>query len=88
MTTEPLLLRLHERVARETAKKVRDGRRRALAVLLRHYVVVTDDGVATREEWFDQPPTMRELLARIGPDRWVVSVGMRRRSQRNLIAAE
>lgn len=84
---EPLLLRLHERVAREMCQKVRDGRTRALAALHRHYVIVTDDGRKTQELWFEQPPTIQELSERIGPDLWVVSVGMRRRSLRNLLAA-
>lgn len=88
MVNEPLLLRLHERVARETAQKVRDGRKRALAALHRHYVIVTDDGRKTQEIWLKQPPTIQELFDRVGPDRWVVSVGMRRRSLRNLLAAE
>jgi hypothetical protein len=88
MVSEPLLLRLHERVARETSQKVREGRKRALAALHRHYVIVTDDGRQTKEVWFEQPPTIQELSDRVGPDRWVVSVGMRRRSLRNLLAAE
>lgn len=88
MITEPLLVRLNERAAREAMQKVRDGRKRALAVLHRHYVIVTDDGRNTQEVWFEQPPTIQELSERIGPDRWVVSVGMRRRSLRTLLAAE
>ncbi|MCB6177536.1 hypothetical protein LHP98_05250 [Rhodobacter sp. Har01] len=83
-----LFERLDAEAARRMTEKAREGRKRALAALHRHYVIVTDDGRNMQEVWFEQPPTIQELLARIGPDRWVVSVGMRRRSLRNLLAAE
>ncbi|MDC9701362.1 MAG: hypothetical protein PSN37_03935 [Alphaproteobacteria bacterium] len=68
------------------------GRRRALAIIARYCVVTTDDGRETREVIFDQPPTVGQLVKRVGPDAWVVSVAMKRRPrkarQRLAIAAE
>lgn len=55
-------------------------------------VVLADDGRDNREVVLDQPPTIGQLEARVGPDARVVSVKMwcvpRRARQRRAIAAE
>lgn len=92
MITEKLIDRLNHQAAVNLADKVRKGRRHALSSISRCCVVLTDDGRDTREVIFDQPPTIGELEARVGPDAWVVSIKMRRVSRRarqiQVIAAE
>lgn len=89
MTSINLIDRLNAEAMLRMAQKVRAGRRRALSSISRCCVVLTDDG---REVIFDQPPTIGQLEARVGPDAWVVSVKMRRvpqsARQRLGIAAE
>ena len=41
---------------------------------------LTEDGRDTWEEVFDRPPTLKQLLARVGPKAFVVSVGLRARA--------
>lgn len=82
MTSTYLIDRLSNEAARRLAQKVRDGRRRALSSISKCCIVTTDDGIETREHIFDQPPTIGQLLDRVGPDAWVVSVAMRRVPQR------
>lgn len=92
MITDQLVDRLHVHAAQQLAEKVRRGRRHALSSISRCCVVLTDDGRNTREVVFDQPPTIGQLEARVGPDAWVVSVKMRRVPrrvrQRQAVAAE
>jgi len=91
MITNHLITRLDQQAAERMVQKARQGRRRALSSISRCCVVTTDDGRETREVIFDQPPTIGELEARVGPDAWVVSVKMRRvprTRQRRSIAAE
>ncbi|AXX97241.1 hypothetical protein BAR1_04410 [Profundibacter amoris] len=92
MITDNLIDRLNAQAAHHLVAKVRNGRRRALAIISRYCVVTTDDGRETREVIFGQPPTIGQLEAHVGPDAWVVSVKMRRvpRSarQRQALAAE
>jgi len=78
MITEKLNDRLQHQAAQRMAEKVRAGRRHALSSISKCCVVTTDDGRDTRDVIFDQPPTIGELVARVGPDAWVVSVKMRR----------
>jgi hypothetical protein len=48
-------------------------------------VTVTSDGKTTREVFFDQTPTLGQLVAQLGPDCYVVSVAMKRRPLRERI---
>ncbi len=87
---------LIERLSSETGQRLQAlaqrGRRHALRAVSRVYVVVTDDGLETRETYFEQPPTLGELTDRVGPDVFVVAVEMRRRPvvlrRRQAFAAE
>lgn len=89
MITENLINRLNLQAAHRLVSAVRKGRRNALSSISRCCVVTTDDGRETREVIFDQPPTIGQLIERIGPDAWVVSVAMKRRArQRRALAAE
>lgn len=92
MITDQLIDRLNHQVAVNLADKVRKGRRRALSSISRCCIVLTDDGRDTREVIFNQPPTIGQLEARVGPDAWIVSVKMRRvprrARQRQAVAAE
>lgn len=92
MISNQLIDRLSHQAALNLADRVRAGRRQALSSISRCCVVLTDDGRDTREVIFDQPPTIGQLEARVGPDAWVVSVKMRRvprrARQRRAIAAE
>lgn len=82
MIAEKLIDRLNAQAAHDLVAKVRNGRRNALSVISRYCVVTTDDGRETREVIFDQPPTVGQLVKRVGPDAWVVSVKMRRLPRR------
>jgi hypothetical protein len=90
--TTTLIERLSSETGRRLLELAQRNRRHALRAISRVYVVVTDDGVQTRETYFEQPPTLGELMDRVGPDVFVVSVQMRRRSMtsrnRPAIAAE
>lgn len=92
MIYENLIDRLNAQAAHHLGANVRKGRRRALAIISRYCVVTTDDGRETREVIFDQPPTVGQLIKRVGPDAWVVSVKMHRMPsracQRHSLAAE
>ncbi len=76
---------------RALAARARAGRKRALSAIAQYCVVVTEDGQATREVLFSQPPTLRELCQQISPAAFVVSVRMNRRygdAARRILAAE
>ncbi len=92
MITETLIDRLNVQAAQRLVTNVRKGRRRALSSIPKCCIVTTDDGRETREAIFDQPPTIGQLGACVGPDAWVVAVKMRRlprrARQRQAIAAE
>lgn len=85
-----LINRLNTEAAQRLVARVRKGRRKALAAISQYCVVTTDDGRQTREVIFDQPPTIGQLVDRVGQDAWVVSVRMRRGGRRRVqtIAAE
>ncbi len=88
-----LIDRLSTETGRRLSERARDGRKRALARISRFCVTVTTDGKRTREEYFDQTPTLGQITARVGPDAYVVSIAMKRRSLRErirlaLLAAE
>lgn len=92
MIYENLIDRLNAQAAQRLVANVRKGRRRALAIISRYCIVTTDDGHNTRVVIFDQPPTVGQLVKRVGPDAWVVSIKMRRvpsrACRRHAIAAE
>jgi hypothetical protein len=80
---------LIERLSTETGRmmidRARQGRRRALARISRVCVTVTTDGKTTREELFDKTPTLGDIVERVGPDAFIVSIGMQRKSLRERI---
>lgn len=83
--TEDLIDRLSSEAGRRLSDKARAGRRRALARISRCCVTVTSDGKSTREVWFDQTPTLGQLVARLGAETYVVAVAMKRRPLRERI---
>ncbi len=80
---------LIERLSTETGRmmidRARQGRRRALAHISRFCVTVTTDGKTTREELFDDTPTLGDIVERVGPDAFIVSISMKRKSLRERI---
>lgn len=92
MITEHLVTRIDQQAAQRMVEKVREGRKRALSLISRCCVVMTVDGRETREVIFDQPPTLGQLTASVGPDVWMVLVAMRRvprgARERLVLAAE
>ncbi len=90
--TTTLIDRLSSETGRRLSALAGRGRRHALASISRFYVVVTDDGVETRETIFEQPPTLGQLTDEVGREVFVVAVQMRRRrisrSATTAIAAE
>lgn len=92
MIYENLLEGLNAQAAQLLIASARKGRRNAISAISRYCVVTTDDGHTTKELLFDQPPTVGQLVKRVGPDAWVVSIKMRRRPrkarQRLAVAAE
>lgn len=83
--SEDLVERLSSETGRRLLGKAREGRRQALARLDRVAVTVTLDGSAIWTEMFDAPPTLGQLLARLGPAPYIVSVRRCRRSVRERI---
>ena len=83
--TDELIDRLSSETGRRLMERARSGRRRALARISRCCVTVTLDGKATREEIFDHTPTISQILDRVGPEAFIVSIGMRRRPLRERI---
>lgn len=82
---EDLIDRLSSEAGRRLTDKARAGRRRALARISRCCVTVTSDGKTTREVFFDETPTLGELVDRVGPDCYVVNIAMKRRPLRERI---
>ena len=62
--------------------RARLRRRRALEAITECCVTVTEDGHTTWEEVFPRPPTLGDLVDRVGKGAFVVSVAMRRKSLR------
>ncbi|MFN0113428.1 MAG: hypothetical protein ACKVPY_01995 [Paracoccaceae bacterium] len=83
--SEELIDRLSSETGRMLSERARAGRRRALAAISRVVVTLTRDGSDTWEEHFDRPPTLAKLLERAGPNAFVVSVAMRRRTLRERV---
>lgn len=90
--SDDLINRLSTETGRRLMSRARDGRRRAVAKISHCCVTVTRDGKNTQEEMFDKTPTLGELVARVGPDFYVVSIMMKQKSLRQrarlLLAAE
>lgn len=80
--TTDLIDRLSTETGRRLGDLARRRRKQALARLTRHFVVVTDDGITTRETMFEQPPTLGQLIDRVGADVFVVAVRLQRKSLR------
>lgn len=80
--TTDLIDRLSTETGRRLGDLARRRRKQALTRLSRHFVVITDDGITTRETMFEQPPTLGQLIDRVGPDVFVVAVRMQRKSLR------
>lgn len=80
-----LIDRLSTEAGRRLSDTARAGRRRALARISRCCVTITRDGKTTQEVFFDETPTLGQIVARVGLDCYVVSVGMKRRSLRERI---
>lgn len=80
MIAEELIDRLDSEIGDRLSERGRDGRRRALAAIAEFRVLVTEDGSDTWEEVFDRPPTLGQLIGRVGPKAFVVSVAMRARA--------
>lgn len=83
--TNDLIDRLSTEAGRRLSDKARAGRRRALARISHCCVTVTRDGQTTQDVFFDQTPTLGQLAARLGPDCYIVSIAMKRRSLRERI---
>ncbi len=83
--SEDLIDRLSSETGRRLTDRARAGRRRALAGISRCCVTVTLDGQSTREEYFEATPTLGQIIARVGPDAFVVSIAMKRRPLRERI---
>jgi hypothetical protein len=62
--------------------RARLRRRRALEAITECCVRVTEDGHTTWEEAFPRPPTLGDLVDRVGKGAFIVSVSMRRKSLR------
>jgi len=82
---DDLIDRLSSEAGRRLSDKARAGRRRALARISRCCVTITRDGQTTQEVFFDQTPTLGQLVARLGADCYIVSIAMKRRSLRERI---
>ncbi|MFN0113426.1 MAG: hypothetical protein ACKVPY_01985 [Paracoccaceae bacterium] len=85
MIADELVDRISTEVGQRLVMTARRRRTRALASLRRCRVLVTRDGEGTWEEWFERPPTLAELMARVGGSAYVVSVRMKARTLRERI---
>lgn len=65
--------------------RARLRRRRALEAITECCVTVTEDGHTTWQEVFSRPPTLGDLVDRVGNGAFVVSVSMRRKSLRRRV---
>ncbi|MFZ5709659.1 MAG: hypothetical protein ACOY4T_08255 [Pseudomonadota bacterium] len=82
MIAEELVDRLSGEVGHRLLAKARRQRVRALGTLRECRVTVTRDGEGTWEERFERPPTLAELVSRVGPSAYVVAICMKSRSLR------
>jgi hypothetical protein len=83
MISDDLIDRLSTEAGRRLAQKARIGRIRALSVLTEARVLVTRDGAGAWEEVFDGPPTLADLIARIGPRAYVIRLATHARNARS-----
>ena len=82
MIADDLIDRLSSEVGQRLVSTARRRRLRALSGLKTCRVLVTRDGEGTWEESFDKPPALAELISRVGPRAYVVSVRMKARTVR------
>lgn len=82
MIAEELIDRLVSETSDRLGETGRIGRRRALSVIQECRVLLTEDGKDTWEEVFDRPPTLGQLMMRVGANAFVVAVNMQRRPGR------
>ena len=80
---DELVDRLSCEANRRLSDTARANRRRTLSKLSCCCVTVTNDGVTTEDVIFDETPTIGQIADRVGPDFYVVSVGMKRRPMRD-----
>ncbi len=81
MTVDQTLIdRLSTEADRRMTARAREGRTRALESISRVMVTVTRDGADTWDEVFDRPPTLAQLVARVGESSFVVGVRMQRKA--------
>ena len=83
--SENLINRLNSETGQRLLDVARAGRKRALSLITKCCVVVTDDGYQTREVVFASTPTLRQLMDRVGGEVFVVSVQMRRITHRERV---
>jgi hypothetical protein len=90
--SEDLIDRLSTETGRRLSSHARSRRRSALTRITRYSYVTTEDGKTTKELTFERPPTLAELVERVGDRAFVVSVAIKRQSLREMfrtaIAAE
>ncbi|MEZ5778124.1 MAG: hypothetical protein R3E44_07160 [Paracoccaceae bacterium] len=77
--SDDLIDRLSSETGRRLADSARAGRRRVLPKITQCCVTVTSDGRAVQDEYFESAPTLGELVDRVGPEAYVVSVAIRRK---------
>jgi hypothetical protein len=82
MVADELVDRLDDEIGRRLLEQGRARRKRALAAIAEVRVLVTTDGDDAWEEVFDRPPTLGQLVARVGTTAFVVSVSTRARATR------
>lgn len=80
-----LIERLSTETGRRLTDQARQGRRRALAGISQICVTVTTDGQTTQEELFDERPTLGQIVDRVGPKAYIVSITLKRKSLRDRI---
>ncbi|MCX8507589.1 MAG: hypothetical protein ORN49_01705 [Rhodobacteraceae bacterium] len=89
---ERLIHRLTVETGERLLGRARDGRVKALQSIRAFVVTLTRDGARSREEIFDEPPTVGQIAARAGNEVFVVSVKLQNRARSarlvEVIAAE
>ncbi len=80
-----LIERLSTETGRRLSERARQGRRAALARISRCCVTVTTDGTRTHEEYFEETPTLGQIMQRVGPEAFIVSITMKRQPLRERI---
>lgn len=82
MIADALIARLDDEIGQRLLDMGRERRKRALSALAEVRVLVTTDGDDAWEEVFEAPPTLGQLVERVGTRAFVVSVTTRARASR------